>query len=111
MTASRGMGFQPMSSSAGSRCHWAPRFRFPIRSHGPALFHHPHVLSADPQGSGYSLNSDAVDKTFKFKPSEKMFEVGDELYLSVPQDSEFAAVPVTFQDGTVSAKQKVVRMR
>jgi hypothetical protein len=52
-----------------------------------------------------------VDKTFKFKPSEKMFEVGDELYLSVPQDSEFAAVPVTFQDGTVSAKQKVVRMR
>lgn len=57
----------------------------------------------------YSLNSDAVDKIFKFKASEKMFEVGDELYLSVPHDSEFATVQVTFKDGTVSPKQKVVR--
>ena len=59
----------------------------------------------------YSLNSDAVDKIFKFKPSEKMFEVGDELYLTVPEDSEFATVQVTFRDGTVSPKQKVLRTR
>jgi len=59
----------------------------------------------------YSLNSDALDKTFKFKPSDKMFEVGDEVYLAVPGDSEFATVQVTFKDGTVSAPQKVVRTR
>ena len=57
----------------------------------------------------YSLNSDAVDKVFRFKPSDKMFEVGDELYLTVPADSEFATVQVTFKDGTVSPKQKVMR--
>jgi len=59
----------------------------------------------------YSLNTDALDKIFKFKPSEKMFEVGDEVYLAVPGDSEFATVQVTFKDGTASAPQKVVRTR
>ncbi len=59
----------------------------------------------------YSLNSDALDKTFKFKPSEKMFEVGDDLFLSVPKDSEFATVQVTFKDGTTSAVEKVVRAK
>ncbi len=59
----------------------------------------------------YSLNSHALDQTFRFKPSEKMFEVGDELYLAVPKDSEFATVQVTFKDGTVSAPQKVVRTK
>ena len=59
----------------------------------------------------YSLNSDALDKTFQFKPSEKMFEVGDEVYLTVPGDSQFATVQVTFKDGTVSPKQKVVRAK
>ena len=59
----------------------------------------------------YSLNSDALDKTFKFKPSEKMFEVGDELYLAVPNDSQFATVQVTFKDGTQSSPQKIVRTK
>lgn len=59
----------------------------------------------------YSLNSDALDQTFRFKPSEKMFEVGDELYLAVPKDSEFATVQVTFKDDTVSAPQQVVRTK
>ena len=30
----------------------------------------------------YSLNSDKLDQTFKFKPSDKMYEVGDELPIS-----------------------------
>ena len=59
----------------------------------------------------YSLNSDALDRTFKFKPGEKMFEVGDELYLAVPNDSQFATVQVTFKDGSVSAAQKIVRTK
>jgi len=41
-----------------------------------------------------------------------MFEVGDnpdELYISVPKDTKFAMLQVTFKDGTKSAVQKVVR--
>ena len=57
----------------------------------------------------YSLNSDALDKTFSFKPTEKMFESGDDLYLTVPSESQFASVQVTFKDGTKSSVQKVVR--
>jgi hypothetical protein len=56
----------------------------------------------------YSLDGDALDKTFEFKPSDVMFEVGDELYLAVPNETKFAMVQVTFKDGTVSAVQKVV---
>jgi Domain of unknown function (DUF4062) len=59
----------------------------------------------------YSLNSEALDQTFKFKPTEKMYEVGDDLFISVPKDSEFATVQVTFKDGTTSAAQKVVRSK
>ncbi len=59
----------------------------------------------------YSLDNDSLDKTFTFKPSEKMFEVGDELYLTVPPNSQFATVQVTFKDGTVSSAQKVMRVR
>ena len=58
----------------------------------------------------YSLNNDSVDKVFQFKPSDKMFEVGDEqLFLSVPRDTKFASVQVTFKDGTKSPVQKVMR--
>jgi len=59
----------------------------------------------------YSLNTDALDKIWQFKPSEKMFEVGDELYTSVPKDTQFAHVQVTFKDGTKSDVQKVVRVK
>ncbi len=57
----------------------------------------------------YSLNNDSVEKVFQFKPSEKMFEVGDEIYLTVPADTKFASVQVTFRDGTKSTVQKVMR--
>jgi Domain of unknown function (DUF4062) len=59
----------------------------------------------------YSLNSDALDKTFKFKPTDKMYEVGDEIYITVPNDSRFASVQVTYKDDTTSAIQKVVRQK
>src|SRR4029077_19150845 len=47
----------------------------------------------------YSLNSDALDKTFQFKPTEKMYKSGDAVYLTVPNDCRFASVPARFQDG------------
>ena len=59
----------------------------------------------------YSLNSDALDKTFQFKPTEKMYESGDAIYLTVPNDCRFASVQVTFKDGTTSTVQKVVRAK
>ena len=57
----------------------------------------------------YSLNSEALDQIFKFKPTEKMFEVGDDVLLTVPNNSQFASVQVTFKDGTKSTVQKVMR--
>lgn len=60
----------------------------------------------------WSLNSDALDRTFAFKPSDKMYEIGDEMpYLAVPKDSEYAAVQVTYKDGTTSSVQKIVRTK
>lgn len=57
----------------------------------------------------YSLNSDALDQTFTFKPSEIMFEPGDDVFLSVPKNTGFANVQVTFKDGAKSAVQKIMR--
>ena len=57
----------------------------------------------------YSLNSEALDQTFKFKPTDKMFEVGDDLFLTVPGDTQFANVQITYKDGTKSPVQKVMR--
>ena len=57
----------------------------------------------------YSLNSDALDRTFKFKPTTKMFEVGDDTCITVPANTEFATAQVTFSDGTSSSVQKFVR--
>jgi hypothetical protein len=60
----------------------------------------------------YSLNSEKLDQTFKFKPSDKMYEIGDELpYLAVPHDSQFASVQVTYMDGTISPVQKILRAK
>lgn len=57
----------------------------------------------------YSLDGETLDRIYEFKPSDKMFEVGDELvFLSVPNDTQFAMVQVTFKDGTLSAVQKVM---
>jgi hypothetical protein len=59
----------------------------------------------------YSLNSEALDKTFNFKPSDKMFEVGDDLYLTVPANTQFANVQITYKDGMKSPMQKVMRTK
>ncbi len=57
----------------------------------------------------YSLNSEDLDRVFEFEPTEKMFEVGDKLYITVPGDTRFAVVRVTFRDGTSSKPMKIVR--
>ena len=57
----------------------------------------------------YSLNSEALDQTFKFKPTNTMFEVGDDLYLTVPGNTQYANVQLTYKDGTKSPIQKVMR--
>lgn len=54
----------------------------------------------------YSLNGDALDKVFEFKPSEKMYEPGTDIFVAVPNDTESAQVQVTFKDGTKSAVHK-----
>jgi hypothetical protein len=60
----------------------------------------------------WSLNNDKLDREFKFKPSTKMYEIGDDLpYLSVPADSEFANVQVTYKDDTKSPVQKIMRVK
>ena len=59
----------------------------------------------------YSLNSEAIDKIWKFKATETMYEVGDDIYTAVPADTQFANVQVTFKDGTKSAVQKYVRTK
>jgi hypothetical protein len=56
------------------------------------------------------VNNDLLDRVFKFKPSTKMYEVGDDLpYISVPADSAFANVQVTYKDDTKSPVQKIMR--
>jgi hypothetical protein len=57
----------------------------------------------------YSLDSDALDLVFEFEPSETMYEPGDNIYLTVPDETKYAMVQVTFRDGTVSEPQKVIR--
>jgi hypothetical protein len=59
----------------------------------------------------YSLNSDALDKTFKFKPTDKMFEVGGDVFITVPKETQFATVQVTYKDGTTSSVEKFVRTK
>jgi len=59
----------------------------------------------------YSLNSEALDRTFKFKATDKMFEVGDDILITVPANTEYATVQVTFTDGTTSSVQKFVRSK
>jgi hypothetical protein len=79
---------------------------------GKVLLYFTHLLSYRPviQEIRYSLNSDAVDQIYKFKPSDKMFISGDELpYITVPANSQYAAVQITYKDGTKSDVQKVMR--
>jgi hypothetical protein len=79
---------------------------------GKVLLYFTHLLSYRPviQEIRYSINSDAVDQIYKFKPSDKMYIAGDDLiYITVPADSQYAAVQITYKDGTKSDVQKVLR--
>lgn len=57
----------------------------------------------------YSLNSEALDQMWKFKATDKMFDVGDDLYTAVPGNTQYANVQITYKDGTKSPVQKVMR--
>lgn len=57
----------------------------------------------------YSLDNDSLDQTFRFKPTDKMFEPGEDIYIAVPKGTKFAAVQATYKDGTKSAVQKFPR--
>jgi hypothetical protein len=79
---------------------------------GKVLLYFTHLLSYRPviQEIRYSINSDALDQTYKFKPSDKMFISGDDLvFITVPANSQYAAVQITYKDGTKSDVQKVLR--
>jgi hypothetical protein len=79
---------------------------------GKVLLYFTHLLSYRPviQEIRYSINSDAVDQVYKFKPSDKMFIAGDDVvYITVPANSQYAAVQITYKDGTKSDVQKVMR--
>ncbi|MFL6519695.1 MAG: DUF4062 domain-containing protein [Chthoniobacterales bacterium] len=79
---------------------------------GKVLLYFTHLLSYRPviQEIRYSINSDAVDQVYKFKPSDKMYIAGDDVvYITVPANSQYAAVQITYKDGTKSDVQKVMR--
>jgi hypothetical protein len=81
---------------------------------GKVLLYFTHLLSYRPviNEIHYSINSEALDQTFKFKPSDKMYVVGDELpYITVPANTQYAAVQVTYKDGTKTDVQKVMRQQ
>ena len=59
----------------------------------------------------YSLNSEALDRTFPFEPTDKMYVAGDRIYIAIPGDTEFVATQVTFKDGTSSPVRKFVRKK
>ena len=79
---------------------------------GKVLLYFTHLLSYRPviKEIRYSLNSEALDQNYKFKPSDKMYIAGDEIpYITVPPNSQYAAVQITYKDGTKSGVQKVMR--
>ena len=59
----------------------------------------------------YSLDSEALDKTFRFKPSDKMFESGDDVLITVPGNTQFVTAQVIYLDGTSSSVQKFLRQK
>ena len=57
----------------------------------------------------YSLNSDKLDQTFEFPPTDKMGEMDMKRpFVVIPDDVQFASVQVTYLDGTKSAVKKCV---
>jgi hypothetical protein len=81
---------------------------------GKVLLYFTHLMSHRPviKEIRYSLNSEALDQTFKFKPSDKSeIDASDLVYITVPADSQFANVQVTYKDGAVSPVQKILRSK
>jgi hypothetical protein len=82
---------------------------------GKMLLYFTHLLSytAILKEIRYSLNSDKLDQSFKFKPSQKYGEhdPDEAIYLVVPSDTRYASVQVTYKDGTVSPVRKIVRSK
>ena len=78
---------------------------------GRLLLYFTGLLSYRPilQEIRYSLDNDSLDQTFKFKPTDKMFEPGDDIFISIPKGTQFATVQATFKDGSKTALQKVPR--
>jgi Domain of unknown function (DUF4062) len=79
---------------------------------GKVLLYFTHLMSYRPviREIHYSINSDALDQNFRFKPSDKMYVAGDDVaYITVPPNSQYAAVQITYKDGTKSDVQKVMR--
>ncbi len=54
----------------------------------------------------YSLNNETLDKAFAFKPTSKMFEAGDDTFISIPKNTEYACVQVIYKDGSKSEMKK-----
>jgi hypothetical protein len=71
---------------------------------GKTLLYFTALMSYRPylQEVRYSLDNDKLDRVFKFKPTEKLYEVGNDLYLSVPKTTQFANVQLTYKDGSKS---------
>jgi hypothetical protein len=81
---------------------------------GKVLLYFTHLLSHRPviKEIRYSLNSEALDQIFKFTPSGKSeIDASDQVYLYVPENTQFATVRVTYKDGTLSPMQKIVRTK
>ena len=78
---------------------------------GKALLYFSQILSyrVSIKEIRYSLNSDALDKEFKFDHHGNMFEPGDNIYITVPRDTQFAVAQITYLDGTTSSVQKFMR--
>jgi Domain of unknown function (DUF4062) len=78
---------------------------------GKALLYFSQILSyrVSIKEIRYSLNSDALDKEFKFDHHGNMFEPGDNTYITVPRDTQFAVAQITYLDGTTSSVQKFMR--
>ncbi len=59
----------------------------------------------------YSVNSDALDKTFAFTPTKKGGEAGDKISVFIPESTTFVCVQVTFIDDTKTGVQKFLRTK
>jgi hypothetical protein len=67
------------------------------------LFHGPIIKEIR-----YSIDSEALDQSFPFKPITRIQETPTKVYEVIPNDTKFVAVQVTYVDGTKSPVRKCV---